>query len=259
MSRSQETVSPKRKKWQYSLIFEYQKTKSKQLAEKLVVGYGHMVGAIARKLSRNHPDLYEDLFQVGQIALLRSLERYDRSRGSSFEAYARKNMKGSMMNYLRDKAWVIPVPRWMKDHWVKVQRAIDELTMEQEATPSVEEIASHIHLSVDLTKKLLTGKAQYQITSFDAPIGSEGEFTLSDVIGREATEYHTFETQYDIQKALAHLSKKEKQILHLNYLEGVSQRSIAHRLGISQMTVSRIIRQAIEKLKQSLLQPASPI
>jgi RNA polymerase sigma-B factor len=255
MSRSQETVSPKRKKWQYSLIFEYQKTKSKQLAEKLVVGYGHMAGAIARKLSRNHPDLYEDLFQEGQIALLRSLERYDRSRGSSFEAYAMKNMKGSMMNYLRDKAWVIPVPRWMKDHWVKVQRAIDKLTMEQENAPRIEEIARHIHLSVDLTKRILTGKAQYKITSFDSPIGFDGEYTLSDLVGKEASEYRLFETQFDLQMALSSLSRKEKQILYLNYLEGVSQRTIAHRLGISQMTVSRISSQAIEKLKQILIQP----
>jgi RNA polymerase sigma-B factor len=260
MSKNQEALSPKRKKWQYSLILQYQKTKSKRLAEKLMIVYGHLAGATARKLSRNHPDLYEDLLQVGRLSLLRSLERYDRSHGASFEAYASKNIKGSIMNYLRDKAWMMPMPRWMKDHWVKVQRAVDELTMKKENTPSIQEVAHHTKLPVELTKKVLTSQTSYLVTSFDAPLDhGKGEYTLGDVIGEEAMEYQAVETRLDMGTALASLSEREKHILHLNFLEGESQRTIAHRLGVSQMTVSRIIRQALEKLKQSLFHPVPSI
>jgi RNA polymerase sigma-B factor len=260
MRKNQEALSPKRMKWQQSLIFEYQRTKSKVLAEKLIVFYGNLAGSAARKLSRKHSDLYEDLLQVGHLSLLRSLERYDRSHGSSFEAYARKNIKGSMMNYLRDKAWTVPVPRWMKDNWVKIQRAVDELTIKKENTPTIQEVAHYTKLPVELTKKVLTGQTSYQVTSFDAPIGQEeGVLTLADVIGEESKGYKKVEERLDMTAALATLSEREKQILHLNFLEGESQRTIAHRLGVSQMTVSRILRQALEKLKHSLYQPVPSI
>jgi RNA polymerase sigma-B factor len=256
MSKNQEAVSPKRMKWQYTLILKYQTSKSKKIAEKLMAAYEYLAGGAARKLSRNHPDLYEDLLQVGRLSLLRSLERYDRSHGFSFEAYASKNIKGSIMNYLRDKAWIMPVPRWMKDHWVKVQRAVDDLTIRKENQPSIQEVASHTKLPIELTERVLTGQTNFQVTSFDATIGyDQGEFTLADVVGTEAEEYKKVETRLDMNRALAKLSEEEKQILHLNFFKGESQRRIAHRLGVSQMTVSRIIRQALQKLKDSLYQP----
>jgi RNA polymerase sigma-B factor len=255
MSMDQEEDSPKRKEGQsqHSLIFVYQKTKSQQLATKLILFYSYLVSSTARKLSRNHPYLYDDLYQIGQLSLLRSLEWYDQGHGSSFESYARKGIMGSMMNYLRDKAWVMPIPRWMKEQGVKVQRAIDDLTVNQERSPSISEIANYTNLSMDLTMKVLAGQANFHVTSLDGPIFNEqGEFTLSDVIGSASQEFQEVESRLDMSKALSQLNEKEKQILHLNFVEGESQRAIANRLGISQMTVSRILKQALEKLKQGL-------
>ncbi|HEY2421498.1 MAG TPA: sigma-70 family RNA polymerase sigma factor [Neobacillus sp.] len=260
MNEDQEEISPTRKESQYSLIAVYQETKSKQIATKLILRYSDLVGSTARKLSRNHPDMYDDLFQIGQLSLLRSLERYDQEYGLPFEAYAKKSIMGSMMNYLRDKAWIMPIPRWLKEQGVKVQRAIDELTVDQERSPSISEIACHTNLPMDLTKRVLAGQATLHVTSLDAPFFYEQEeFTLSDVIGASAMEYQAVETRLDVSKAFAELSEKEKQILHMNFMEGESQRTIANRLGISQMTVSRIQKQALKKLKQGLFQPFSSI
>lgn len=256
MKKNHEEQSPKRKERPNNLIFVYQRTKSKQLAGMLILTYRHLVGSAAKKLARNHPDLYDDLYQVGQLSLLRSLERYDHGHGSSFEAYARKGITGSMMNYLRDKAWAMPIPRWMKDQWVKVQRAVTDLTVKLERQPSVREVARYTRLPMDLTEKVLAGQASYQVTSLDAPLTNEqGEFTLADLIGMEAREYYAVETRLDMNEALTRLNDRERRILDLNFMQGESQRTIAKRLGMSQMTVSRIIRQALNKLRQGLSQP----
>ncbi|CAH2714079.1 RNA polymerase sigma-B factor [Neobacillus rhizosphaerae] len=260
MKKSHEAHSPKPKERQYSKIQLYQQTKCKQLATKLLLSYKHLVGSTARKLSRDRPDLYDDLFQVGQISLLRSLERYDQKQGSPFEAYARKSIKGSMMNYLRDKAWIKPMPRWMKENWVTVQQAIDELTVKKERSPSISEIADYSNLSMDVTEKVLAGQANAHVASLDAPLNNEHEvITLSEMIGAEAREYQAVETFMDLSLAWSQLSKKEQQILHLSLIEMESQRTIANQLGVSQMTVSRILKQALVKLKQGLAYPISTI
>lgn len=246
--------------WQYRQIYVYQQTKCQKIATELLLSYRHLVGSTARKLSRKCPNLYDDLYQVGQLSLLRSLEKYDQRNASSSEAYASKSMKGSMMNYLRDKAWSMPMPRWMKEKWVRVQRTIDDLTVKQERSPSISEIVNHSNLPMDLTMEVLVGHATSHVTSLDAPVSNEhGEMSMSDVIGKDAKEYQAVETRLDMRQALSQLNEKEKWILHLNFIEGESQRTIAYRLGISQMTVSRTLNQALDKLKQGLFQPVSAI
>ena len=102
----------------------------------------------AGKISRNRPDLYEDLIQIGQIALLRLFKQFDISLGVQFEPYAMKSIIGHMKNYLRDKSWYVQVPRRIKEKGIAVQQAVDELTVRLERSPRIDEIAEHMELSV---------------------------------------------------------------------------------------------------------------
>lgn len=83
-----------------SLIWEYQQTKDNEIATLLIRKYEPMVKMAAGKIARNRPDLYEDLYQVGQMALIRLLQQYDISLGIPFEPYAMKSMIGHMKNFL---------------------------------------------------------------------------------------------------------------------------------------------------------------
>lgn len=151
----------------------------------------------------------------------------------------------------------MPMPRWMKEKWFQVQRSIDDLTVKQERTPSITEIAEHTNLPEDMTEKVLVGQASFHVASFDAPLSNdEGELILSEVIGTEAREFHAIETNLDFSNALSKLSEIEKRILHLNFIQGESQRAIATELGVSQMTVSRMMKRALEKLRHSLYSPS---
>ncbi|WJH35246.1 sigma-70 family RNA polymerase sigma factor [Paenibacillus sp. CC-CFT747] len=234
-------------------IKEYQQTNCEELVTSLLMQYEPLVKMAAGKMSRNRPDLYEDLYQVGQMSLLRLFKHYDSSLGIQFEAYAMKSLIGHMKNFLRDKSWYIQVPRRIKEKGLLIQQTIDDLTMKLERSPNVDEIAVALDLSQEETIEVLAGRECYNYVSLDTPLSNdEGSATIGDLIGGDVDDYHTVEMRMDLQQAFVHLKEEEKKVLMMAYSEGQSQRTIAQALGISQMSVSRIQKRAIEKLKEHL-------
>ncbi|MCJ8014500.1 sigma-70 family RNA polymerase sigma factor [Paenibacillus sp. KQZ6P-2] len=232
------------------LIWEYQQTKDNEIATVLIEKYEPLVKMAATKLARNRPDLYEDLYQVGQMALIRLLQQYDISLGIPFEPYAMKSMIGHMKNFLRDKSWYIQVPRRIKEKGALVQQAIDELTVKLERSPNVNEIAEFLDLSVEETVEVLSGRECYHYVSLDSPLSQEETgATLGELICSEVNDYDSLEKRMDLQQALGQLKEQEQKVLLLAFQDGESQRSIAEKLGVSQMSVSRIQKRATEKLK----------
>lgn len=240
------------------LIWEYQQTKDNEIATILIKKYEPMVKMAAGKISRNRPDLYEDLYQTGQMALVRLLSQYDISLGIPFEPYAMKSMIGHMKNYLRDKSWYIQVPRRIKEKGALVQHAIDDLTMKLERSPDVKEIASYLDLTVEETVEVLAGRESYHYVSLDSPLSQEeSTATLGELISSDANDYDAVEKRMDLQQAMNQLKEQEQKVLLLAFQDGQSQRAIAQKLGVSQMSVSRIQKRATEKLKQIMSQSSS--
>ncbi|SFT27980.1 sigma-70 family RNA polymerase sigma factor [Paenibacillus sp. BC26] len=235
------------------LIMAYQSDPTNDIAEQLIAHYESMVRMAAGKISRNRPDLYEDLMQVGQIALLRLFGQFDSSLGVQFEPYAMKSIIGHMKNYLRDKSWYVQVPRRIKEKGIAVQQAIDELTVKLERSPRIEEIAEIMSLSVEETTEILAGRELYHYVSLDTPISDDDNTSsLGDLLGSDSNDFENIDRRLDLQAALSKLKPEEQKVLLLAYQEGLPQRQIADQLGISQMSISRIQRRAIDKLKQLL-------
>ncbi|GGD94553.1 sigma-70 family RNA polymerase sigma factor [Paenibacillus nasutitermitis] len=235
------------------LILSYQDNPDNETATELIVQYEPMVRMAAGKISRNRPDLYEDLMQVGQIALLRLFRQFDVSLGVQFEPYAMKSIIGHMKNYLRDKSWYVQVPRRIKEKGIAVQQAVDNLTVSLERSPRIEEIAQYMELSVEETTEILAGRELYHYVSLDTPISEEeNTTTLGDLIGSPADDFDSVDKKLDLQAAMSRLKPQEQQVLLLVYQDGLPQRNIADKLGVSQMSISRIQRRAIEKLKHYL-------
>lgn len=236
-----------------SLLIQYQKTLSEDLAEDLIRHYKPMVRMAAGKMSRNRPDLFDDLYQVGQLSLFRLLKQFDPGLGMPFEPYAMKSLIGHMKNYLRDKSWYIQVPRRIKEKGLVVQQAIDELTIALERSPNVEEIAAHLGLEVEETLEILAGRDLYHYVSLDTPISEDDSTSvLGELIGSPADDFAALEKRLDLEEAMANLEAEESEVLFLVFEGGLSQRTIAERLGVSQMSVSRIQKRAIDKLRRIL-------
>lgn len=220
-------------------------------ATELLRYYESIVRMAAGKMSRSRPDLYEDLFQVGQMSMLRLFKQYNADREIPFEGYAMKSVIGHLKNYLRDKSWYIQVPRRIKEKGLLIQRAIDELTVKLGRSPQVEDIADYLELSVEETIEVLASRDSYQYVSLDTPLSSEGESvaTIGDMIRSDSDDLQSLDGRLDLREAIGRLKVQEQTVLSLVYDKGRSQREIADELGISQMSVSRIQRRAIEQLK----------
>lgn len=231
----------------------YKETGCEETATALLLHYEPIVRMAVGKMSRSRPDLYEDLFQVGQMSLLRLFTQYDSTLDTPFEAYAMKSLIGHLKNYLRDKSWYIQVPRRIKEKGALVQRALDELTVKLERSPNMDEMAAYLELSTEETIEILAGRDYYHYTSLDTPLSNEGDSaTLGDMIAGSTDEYQSLERRMDLEEAMTCLKEEERTVIHLIYQEGRSQRHIADQLGISQMSVSRIQKRAIVKLKTVL-------
>jgi RNA polymerase sigma-B factor len=237
-----------------SHIQEYQQTNCNEIATKLIMYYQPIVKMAAGKISRNRPDLYEDLFQVGQMSMLRLFQQFDCTMGIPFEAYAMKSIIGHLKNYLRDKSWFINVPRRIKEKGLLIQHAVDELTVALERSPRMDEIAYFLELSVEETIEIMAGRESYNYISLDTPLSNEEDSsTIRDLMGSQADDYQSFEMRADLEEAMVQLKKDERIIIFLAYNEGQPQRQIAEQLGISQMSVSRIQKRALSKLKELLV------
>lgn len=248
---SDKATPPESRDEAVQLIQQYQQTKDNDIATVLIKKYEPMVKMAAGKIARNRPDLYEDLYQVGQMALIRLLQQYDISLGIPFEPYAMKSMIGHMKNFLRDKSWYIQVPRRIKEKGALVQQAIDELMVKLERSPDVNEIAAYLDLSVEETVEVLAGRECYHYVSLDSPLSQEETgATLGELISSDVNDFDSVEKRMDLQQAMSQLKEQEQKVLLLAFQEGQSQRAIAQRLGVSQMSVSRIQKRATEKLKQ---------
>lgn len=233
------------------ILLEYQNTLCGDLADKLIRNYEPMVKMAANKMSRNRPDLYDDLFQVGQMSLFRLLKHFDPALGMPFEPYAMKSIIGHMKNFLRDKSWYIQVPRRIKEKGLVVQQAIDELMSMLERSPNVDEIALHLGLEYEETLEILAGRDLYHYVSLDTPISDdENTAVLGELIGSPMDDFAALERKLDLQEAMDQLKSEERQVLLMVFESGLSQRSIADELGVSQMSISRIQKRAIDKLKQ---------
>ncbi|GLX66494.1 sigma-70 family RNA polymerase sigma factor [Paenibacillus glycanilyticus] len=241
-----------------SLLLQYRELSCNDAATALLQHFEPLVRMAVSKISRNRPDLYEDLFQVGQMSMLRLFKQYDSDKGVPFEGYAMKSVIGQLKNYLRDKSWYIQVPRNMKEKGLLVQKAIDELTTKLERSPKMDEIANYLGLSVEETIEVLSSRESYQYVSLDTPLSTEGDSaTIGDVISDHSDEYRHIDNQLALNEALAQLKEEERKVLILVYQHGQSQREIADQLGVSQMSVSRFQKRALDKLRQLLHPPLS--
>ena len=128
-------------------IFDaYKKSRSIEDRNKIVEKYLYIVNILVRKYLNRGVD-YDDLYQVGSMALVLAAERYDPERGVDFPAFAAPTILGEIKRYFRDKGWAIKVPRKMKDLSVKIPSVKQKLEAELQRTPKVSEIAQRLDVT----------------------------------------------------------------------------------------------------------------
>ena len=214
--------------------------------------------ALVRRLCwrfRTSGEPMDDLVQVGSVGLLKAIDKFDPEKGVSFITYAVPVIVGEIKNHLRDHGWAVKIPRKLQTHRLAVQRAVEVLGQNLGRWPTVEEIAQATELTheeVYDTFELVSNGSPLSLDREYTGNGSTEGFSLGDTVGRDDPEFDRRSDQIDLTNTLGCLSKREKSIIRWKFYAGLSQTQIAGRLGISQMHVSRLQREALNKLRRDL-------
>ncbi|MBD5604087.1 MAG: SigB/SigF/SigG family RNA polymerase sigma factor [Candidatus Eremiobacteraeota bacterium] len=229
---------------------------AERLRDELVVAHLNLVRYLAVKFA-NRGEALDDLIQVGTVGLIKAIDRFDLERGVEFTTYATPTIVGEIKRYFRDKGWAVKVPRRLQELNLSVNRAIEKLTVSLGHSPTVKELAGHLHASEEEILEAQELGQAYNLLSLDSEVTGDGDKnaqTLADYIGKADPGLANLEDRANLERAFEVLSRRERIILFLRFYESISQTEIAKRLNVSQMHVSRLQQKALEKLRDVLLE-----
>ena len=209
---------------------------------------------LARQLARRYQrpeEPFDDLFQVACLGLVKAIDRFDLEREVAFSSYAVPTILGEIKRYFRDRTWSVRVPRDLQELALKVDRAVSELSLDLHRQPTVEEIGAKVGAEEEDVLEALEASGAYKATSLESPRGSEDESgdTLGDTLGTEEHGFALAEDRATIEHLMRSITPREREVLHLRFAEDLTQAEIGERIGVSQMQVSRIIRQSVARLR----------
>jgi RNA polymerase sigma-B factor len=227
---------------------------NEEVQQKIILTYKDLVESIARKYSKNSM-IHEDLVQVGMIGLLAAIKRFDATFGKTFESFSIPTIVGEIKRFIRDKTWSVHVPRRIKELGPKIKKAIDELTTENQKSPTVTEIADYLSVSEEEILETMEMNKSYKALSVDRSIEgtSDGStIALLDMIGSNDEGYSQIDLKMLLEKILPLLTEREQEIIRCTYFQNMSQKETGELLGISQMHVSRLQRRSLKKLREAI-------
>ena len=231
-----------------------------RIREQLVNAYHDFVYFLARKF-QNRGEPLDDIVQVGYLGLIKAIERFDPDLGFEFTTFATLTVAGEIKRHFRDKGTAIRFPRRLQELHQSVVRVNEQMKNELGREPAISELAERLEVTPDdVTEAMEIGPA-YVPLSLDQPIGSGGDGqdsrAVSDQIGGADPELDRVEMRDVLDRAMEHLTPRERSIMAMRFYEQMSQSEIARRLGISQMHVSRLQRAALEQLRKHVPQESA--
>jgi RNA polymerase sigma-B factor len=233
-----------------SLLRSYQRDGDTAAREELVGRYLPLVNRLAGRYRRG-PEPIEDLVQVASVGLVKAIDRFDPERGIPLASFAIPTILGELKRHFRDHGWSLHLPRDLQERILKVERVADELAKDLGRSPSVPEIGERMQLSEEEVLEAMDAAEAAATLSLDATSGPGDEegASISDRVGELDPAYEVVEYGASISKTIESLSERDRLVLHLRFVEDLTQSQIADQIGVSQMHVSRIIRRAVDKLR----------
>lgn len=220
-----------------------------QAKEQVISGNLRLVLSVVQRFANRKENL-DDLFQVGCIGLMKSVENFDLKQNVRFSTYAVPMIIGEIRRYLRDNNSV-RVSRSLRDIAYKAMQAKEQFIARHDREPRIEELAELLHMKKEEITMAL--EAIVEPVSLFEPVYSEGGDTIyvMDQIGDNNDDRDWLE-EIALKEALHNLSDREKRILNLRFFQGKTQMEVAEEIGISQAQVSRLEKNTLERIKRQL-------
>lgn len=235
----------------YDLFLLYNEKRDIEVRNHIFDKYKYMAEIISKKYS-NRGIEYDDIYQIACMGLIFAIERFDISKGFEFTSFATPTILGEIKKYFRDKGWAIKVPRKIQEISRKVNEYSNILSNQLHRAPTIKEIAEYASSTEEEILEAFEAGKMFNSQSLDEKFdmsGDDNDLSLMDIVGDEDKYYARIENEDFINKSMNKLNDLEKNIIIQRFYQNKTQSDIAKELNISQMTVSRIEKKSLEKLR----------
>jgi RNA polymerase sigma-B factor len=213
-----------------------------------------LVRAMARRYA-GRGEQYEDLVQIGTIGLIKAIDRFDPERGVELQSYAIPMIVGEIKRHFRDRSWAVHVPRRLKELNLQLMSLMEHLNSSLGRSPTIAELAKAAGVETEEVVEALEAGQAYTALSLSVPIGDDPDTELGDTLADPEAIYEGADDRDLIARGLDSLDPRSRKIVELRFFSGLSQSEIAREIGVSQMHVSRLLRQSLEKVRADLNAP----
>ncbi|WP_422673510.1 SigB/SigF/SigG family RNA polymerase sigma factor [Bailinhaonella thermotolerans] len=219
----------------------------------LIESYMPMVRQIAVRFTGRGESL-EELVQVGNVALIKAVDRFDPSRGNTFKTYAIPTIIGELKKHFRDLTWAVRPPRRLQERRGELRHARNLLTQVLGRSPTPSELCAEMGCTEEEVHETIMADAGYSTYSLDRPVDEgDDEPSMLDLLGSPDRELDLVEFREALKPALEHLPPRERRILLLRFYGNKTQQEIADDIGMSQMHVCRLLARTLHQLRAELL------
>jgi RNA polymerase sigma-B factor len=226
-----------------ALLREYHERRNLRAREALIEKYMPLVKSLARRYSKRG-EQYEDLVQVGAIGLIKAVDRFELQRDVELAAFAIPNISGEILRHLRDRGWPVRVPRRLQALRPELRACETELSAQLERQATIPEISERAGVEeTEVAAALATDRVHAPVSLSDSARREPGG---------EEEGYELGEQRAVLAAGLRMLDDRERRVVQLQYFEGLSQPQTAREVGISQIHVSRVTRQALDKMRAAV-------
>jgi RNA polymerase sigma-B factor len=221
-----------------------------RLREALVTGYRPLAEHVAARY-RHRGMPAEDLVQVATVGLIKAIDRFEPDRGVDFLCFAVPTILGEVRRHFRDTGWSIRVSRKLQELHLELNAATTDLAQRLGCAPTPSQLAHHLGLDVEWVRAGLLAGSSYHAVSLDTPLVPD-EPSIGETLGEDDSALETIDYLESVRPMIEQLPERERTVLILRFFRDMSQTEIARRVGISQMQVSRLLRDTLASLRAQL-------
>jgi RNA polymerase sigma-B factor len=213
---------------------------------------------LARRLATRYKgrgEPLDDLYQVAALALVKAVDGYDPARPSAFTSYAVATIGGGLKRHFRDTTWRVRVPRRVQELAIALGPASASLTQQLGRSPTLPELATHLHAAEEEVAVAVDAWRTYQPESLDALSATRRDDRppLIDTIGAVDARFDAVADRHTLQALLDALPVRQRRILVMRYVGEMTQAEIAAQVGLSQMHISRLLQRVLTQLRTGML------
>jgi RNA polymerase sigma-B factor len=225
----------------------FAQTRDRHDRDELIEAHIGLAEHLARRFThRGEP--YDDLVQVSSLGLIKAVDRFDPERGVEFVTYATKTILGELKRHFRDKGWAIRAPRRIQELYLQLGQTVGSLSQELGRSPTIKELVKETGASEDEVIEAMEAGQAYRSASLDSA-GPDDE-GMGARLGVEVGDFGDAEWRAVLRPHLESLPERDRTILRLRFVDGLTQSEIANRVGISQMHVSRLLGRSLIVLRE---------